>query len=193
MAWAIVKNNEIKSIINSPRAITIDGIQHPETIFIYWTNEEKKAVGIYDFVEIDATPDNRFYWQGSETISIDNAKGIVTKQYGKTEKNLEDVLDENNIVTSKGVKTTAKETVKNMAAGMLQSSDWYVVRFAETGTPIPTEIAEYRAAVRSKSNEMETAINNATSIEDIIELYKNTDTTIGVLNDWPIIPDILKK
>ena len=39
----ITTNNEI---ISSPRGITINEIQHPQTIFQYWSKEELAAIGI---------------------------------------------------------------------------------------------------------------------------------------------------
>jgi len=37
---------------------------------------------------------------------------------------------------------------KAEALAYLASTDWYVVRFAETGAPIPGEVTEKRAAAR---------------------------------------------
>lgn len=37
---------------------------------------------------------------------------------------------------------------KAEAQAYLNSTDWYVVRFAETGTPIPDEVSTGRAAAR---------------------------------------------
>lgn len=34
------------TIINSPRGITIDGVQHPQSIFKFWTKAELASIGI---------------------------------------------------------------------------------------------------------------------------------------------------
>lgn len=34
------------TIINSPRGITIDGIQHPQSIFEFWSKSELASIGI---------------------------------------------------------------------------------------------------------------------------------------------------
>ena len=51
------------------------------------------------------------------------------------------------------------ETQKSDAAQILSKTDWYVTRKAEASTAIPSAIATYRAAVRTKSKEREDQIN----------------------------------
>ena len=41
-----------------------------------------------------------------------------------------------------------QEQINNEARVYLASTDWYVVRFAETGTPIPQDILDARQAAR---------------------------------------------
>jgi hypothetical protein len=38
---------------------------------------------------------------------------------------------------------------KAEAQAYLNSTDWYVVRFAETGVPVPAEVTQKRAAARA--------------------------------------------
>ena len=72
---------------------------------------------------------------------------------------------------------------------MLQSTDWYVVRKAETGAEIPAEVATYRTAVRAKSNEMEVAIDGAASVEALEALFTYTkganDVSSRPLGEFP--------
>lgn len=42
-----------------------------------------------------------------------------------------------------------KPDPKAEAQAYLNATDWYVVRFAETGVPVPTEVTTKRAAARS--------------------------------------------
>lgn len=42
-----------------------------------------------------------------------------------------------------------QEQINQEARAYLDSTDWYVVRFAETGTPIPQDILAARQAARS--------------------------------------------
>ena len=48
------------------------------------------------------------------------------------------------------VHTETQENLKQQQYTELLSTDWYVVRFAERGIPIPTEILEQRQAIREK-------------------------------------------
>ena len=47
MSWAIVKNNQVIEILNGAKAVTINGIQYPSSIFGAWTKAELKNIGIY--------------------------------------------------------------------------------------------------------------------------------------------------
>ena len=48
------------------------------------------------------------------------------------------------------VQTETQEQLKQQQYTELLETDWYVVRFAERGIPIPTEILEQRQAIREK-------------------------------------------
>ena len=209
MAWALVKDGNVTAVYNAPKGITIDGIQHPRNIFTVWTKAQKKAIGIYDYNLVGANVDDRFYTQGGSTTVVDNDAGTVTVTYSKNNKELADVNavdsdgnpvldDDGNQIVTKGLKSQRKEQVKQQAAGLLQGSDWYVVRAAEGGAAVPDAVATYRAAVRTKSGEMETAIDNAADMNAFVALHNSTgsvadgDFVEAVLNDWPVVPDILK-
>ena len=53
-------------------------------------------------------------------------------------------------VKVEGLKTILIRTVKAQAAGILQDTDWYIVRKADAGTAVPSAITTHRAAVRTK-------------------------------------------
>ncbi len=67
----------------------------------------------------------------------------------------------------------------------------YVTRKAETATAIPSAILDYRAAVRTASGAIETAIVGATTLEALMALYDVPVDSEGVptgnapINDWP--------
>ena len=74
----------------------------------------------------------------------------------------------------------------------MAQTDWAVIRNADTGDAIPANIATYRAAIRSKATEMETAITAAADTDAIAALFltytvndDGTTTKTGVLFDWP--------
>ena len=198
--WAMVKAGQVTAIYNRPKAITIDGIQHPAAIFTSWTKDQKKAIGIYDYSEVNASPDNRYYKQGTSETVVDDSAGTVVKTWTPAAKDLADkseTVDGETVVTL-GVKSNEKDRVKNVAASLLQGSDWMVIRAAEGGTAVPSAVATYRAAVRTKSNSMETAIDDASDTAAMIALdtttyHANGDiNAVATLQDWPEVPEALK-
>ena len=165
-----------------------------------WSAEQLVANGIYEVVYDNTNlKDPRFYNNGAESFTF--ANDVVTASYaaavGKTIDDVDAVDQEGNaildsdgvqIITS-GVKTNEKNQIKAQAAGQLQSTDWYVVRHAESAAAIPANVSTFRTAVRTKSNEMETAIDNATTIEAVEALFTYTkgadDVSSRPLGEWP--------
>jgi hypothetical protein len=165
-----------------------------------WSAEQLAANGIYEVVYDNSNLKNdRFYINGAESFTF--ANDTVTASYavavGKTLDDVNEVdedgnalLDDSGVqVVTPGLKTKEKNQIKAQAAGLLQSTDWYVVRHAESETAIPANVSTYRAAVRTKSNEMETAIDGAASAEALEALFTYTagadDVTSRPLGEWP--------
>ena len=153
--------------------------------------------GVYEVI-YDTTnlKDSEYYINGAETFTFANDQ--VTASYAPaTPKKLEDtnevkedgtpLLDQNGKqVVTKGLKSNHVARIKSQAAGLLSSTDWYVIRNAESQAAIPANILTYRAAVRVKSNEMEALINAVTSVEQLADLYKyDIDTKTRPLGDFP--------
>ena len=196
--WAMVKAGQVTAIYPRPKALTIDGIQHPAAIFTAWTKDQKKAIGIYDYSEVNANPNSRYYKQGTSETVVDDSAATVVKTWSNVAKDLADTGSKGDDNYSPGVKTEEKLKVKVQAEGLLQGSDWMAIRAAEGGTAVPSAVATYRAAVRTKSNSMETAIDNASDIAAVIALdtstyHANGDiNVVATLQDWPEVPDALK-
>ena len=160
-----------------------------------WSAEQLAANGIYEVVyDHSNLKDERFYINSAE--SFDFANDTVTASHSAaTGKALDDVnaTDEDGVeldpvVVISGVKSIEKNQIKSQANSLLQSSDWYVVRHSETATEIPANVSTYRTAVRTKANEMETAIDGAATIEAVEALftYINTGTEENPVNARPI-------
>ena len=47
--WALVESGNVTTIYTRPKAITLNGIQHPRNIFTVWSAAELKAIGIYSY------------------------------------------------------------------------------------------------------------------------------------------------
>jgi hypothetical protein len=196
--WAMVKAGQVTAIYPRPKALTIDGIQHPAAIFTAWTKDQKKAIGIYDYSEVNANPNSRYYKQGTSETVVDDSAATVVKTWSNVAKDLADTGSKGDDNYSAGVKTNEKNMVKSTAASLLEASDWMVIRAAEGGTAVPSAVTTYRAAIRTKSNSMETAIDNASDMAAVIALdtttyHANGDiNVVATLQDWPEVPDALK-
>ena len=164
-----------------------------------WSAEQLAANGIYEVVYDNTNlKDDRFYINGAESFTFANdtvtasytaAVGKALDDVNEVDENGDALLDDDGVqVVTPGLKTNEKNQIKAQAAGLLQSTDWYVVRNAESSTAIPANVSTYRAAVRTKSNEMETAIDGAASAEALEALftYINTGTEANPVNARPI-------
>jgi hypothetical protein len=190
--FAVVTDGTITSFPKGNKGITIDDIQYPKAIYSLWTEAERNAIGVYT-VEIDETnrKDETFYI--NTDISYAFGSGKVTGSYGTaTAKAIADVnevdedgealldSDGNQIVTY-GLKTKYKNQFNTQAAGLLLPTDWYVIKATEVSDyTVPSAITTYRAAVRTKVNAMETAIDGCANVEALITLLEYTTDSDGV-------------
>ena len=168
-----------------------DGTLQPKNWQI-WSEDEKKAAGISEVV-MQSFPDQRLY------TSSHNADGSVAStvkalaDVNAVDKDGKAILDsDGNQVVTPGVKSSLKNEVKNQQASLLFQTDWAVVRKADKGTAIPSNIQTWRDAIRTKATEMETAIDNAANTDAVEALFVKwtTDsdgktTKSGILYDWP--------
>ena len=192
--WGLVESGSITKIINKPRAMVIGDIQYSRNIFSSrWTNEEREAIGIYE-VEFDNSNKKDEQWYINTNESFAFAGGKITASYGsatakahadtlytnqdKTDDLIPDGKDVGDVKTE-GLKTIKIREVKKQAAGILQDTDWYIVRKADAGTAVPSAITTHRAAVRTKAAEMETAITNASDTPALETLYTYTKQEDG--------------
>ena len=186
--YALITDGSIAKYLSGNRGITIGDIQYPQNIFTVWTAAEKEAIGIYEVIQNNAKKkDEEYYINTNQTFTYDADAGTVTATYGDaTAKAHADTLftedDEDNglgtegEVKVKGLKTLRIENIKQQAAGILQDTDWYIVRKADANTAVPSAITTYRAAVRTKCAAMETLITNASNTPAIETLYTYVNT-----------------
>ena len=191
--FALVESGSITKMLSGNRGITLGDVQYPQAIFTLWSAAEREAIGIYE-VEYDNTHKKDEQWYINTNQSFAFAGGKVTASYGTatakahadtlwTEQNKTDgeIPEGKDVgdVASEGLKTQLIRTVKLQAAGILQDTDWYVVRKADAGTAVPSAITTHRAAVRTKCAEMETAITNAADTSALETLYTYTEQEDG--------------
>ena len=173
--WALVESDNVTQVFTRPKGMTIGEVNYPSNIFMLWTASELEAIGIYEIVIDNTNLKNQEYYINTNQ-SFDFADGVVTASYGTaTAKAIDDVTDEDGNVT-RGLKYNHKQIINQQAGGLLQDTDWMVVRAAEGGTAVPSDIATWRAAVRTKSNDMCTMIDGAADVDALAALYTYTNT-----------------
>ena len=201
--WALVEDNAITKIINNPKAMVIGDTRHSKNIFSFrWTNEEREAIGLYEIVIDNSNRRDESYYINTNQ-SFDFADGVVTASYGTaTPKELDDrnATDEagvelDPVVVIEGLKTQHKKVIKNQASGLLAPTDWYVLKATDVAEySVPSAVSTFRTNVRTRSNEMETAIDNAADVDALKALYEyvNTGTEENPvmerpLGEWPVL------
>jgi len=218
--WALVENNSITRFYTRPTAITVGfvaatyhtenvlyvegdkpfpdseisigdikiaigdlktprlGTNYPANIMSMWTASELEAIGIYEVVEDNTNLRDEYYINGAESFTF--ASGVVTKSYGTaTAKNLDDL------------KAGEKLAVNRDAGSRLFVYDWYTIRAADGGTAVPSAVATYKTAIRTKSNEMCTLIDNAANVDALAALYvfNDDDPPVQPIGVWPTLEE----
>ncbi len=193
--FALVESGSITKYFSGNRGITIADNQYPKEIFTLWTKSEREAIGIYE-VEMDESKRKDEEWYTNTNITYSFGSGKVTGAYGDatakahadtlyTAQDETDGLGTEGEVKTRGLKYYLIETVKKQAAGILQDTDWYVIRKADAGTAVPSAITTHRAAVRTKAASMETAITNASDTPALETLYTRDSDGVRPLGELP--------
>jgi len=200
---AIITDGSISKIINHPKRLVIGDVQYPAKIFSVWTASELAAIGIYEITFDDSNKkDETYYINTNQTYTYDADAGTVTAAYGDatakahadvdevwTQEEIDDGFapdgtsdgdakndsDGNQIIT-RGLKYNLIKIIKAQVAGILQDTDWYILRKADANTDVPSAITTFRAAVRTKGAAMETLITNASDTPAIETLYTYVNT-----------------
>ena len=190
-------------MLNGRQGVTVDGVQHPRTIFTLWTEAERNAIGIYT-VDIDESKRKNEQWYKNTNITYAFDGSKVTGSYGDaTAKAHADTkwtqaqIDageapegaDTNTVAVEGLKTKLIRDVKKKAQSQLNITDWYITRKAEKDTAIPSAISTHRDAVRTKQAEMETAITNASDTPALETLYARNSEGVRPIGDIPSLED----
>jgi hypothetical protein len=167
--WALVESDNVTQVYTRPKGLTIGEVNYPSNIFMLWTSSELEAIGIYEIVIDNSNlKSQEYYINTNQTFAF--ADGVVTASYGTataraiadtlyTAQDETDGLGTEGDVKTPGLKTNYKAVINQQAGGLLQNTDWMVVRAAEGGTAVPSDITTWRAAVRTKANAMQVQID----------------------------------
>ena len=139
-----------------------DGIQRPANWLRLSTERDRELLGITWVAETNQVWDQRFYW------GYDSDNNLIPKQ-------LDDVTDDDGDNTT-GLKTLWKAKQNDIAASLLASSDWRVIKAKETSTNIPSTWKTYRAAVRTACNTRQSEIDACSDVAALKELLFGSAT-----------------
>ena len=215
--WARIEDNKIVEYYNQKKSIVLNNVRYSSQIFTIWTDAQRKDLGILPIVISGSHLDTRYYIEKdySDAIAGDGNSVIRTIGVKDSDRNLNDVnevwtqseiddgqapdgtsvndpkLDKDgNQMITRGLKYNAIQKVKTQQAGFLAQTDWYIIRKADAGTAIPSNIQTWRNAIRTDATEIETAITNAADMDAFIALHTDTykeDGTVDVVarvNRW---------
>jgi hypothetical protein len=157
---------------------THNDIQYPANWIRLASQEDKSAIGM----TWEADPvraDDRYYWGGD----INNPKALDDKEeidkdgnpaYVKVLSKDSDgnsvMIDSSERLISKGLKSNFIAQIKHTAGSILAQTDWMVIRKAERDVDLPTTIANYRASIVTKADQLEAKIKAVKSVEELASL-----------------------
>ena len=203
--WARIEDNKIVEYYDRKQSIVLNNVRYSSQIFTIWTDAQRKDLGIVPVVISGSHLDTRFYIEKdhSDAIAGDGNSVIRTIGVKAADRALEDVnevwtqdeIDNNeapdgtnandpkldadgNQIITRGLKYNAIQKVKIQQAGFLAQTDWYIIRKADAGTAIPSNIQTWRNAIRSDATAIETAITNAADMNAFIALHTDTYKTV---------------
>jgi len=201
--WARIESNNIVEYYDRKQSIVLNNVRYSSQIFTIWTDAQRKDLGILPIVISGSHLDTNYYIEKnhSDAIAGDGNSVIRTIGVKAADRKLEneDAVDEDgnklkdkdgNQVINYGLKHNAIQKVKKQQEGFLAQTDWYIIRKADAGTAIPSNIQTWRNAIRSDATAIETAITNAADMTAFIALHNDTykeDGTVDVVarvNRW---------
>ena len=140
--------SETLGTIKTPRALTVNGIQHPSNIFRAWSSQELADIGIYP-ARVE-TPDSRYWNTGAESYTLTDGEYVIS--YASTEKDVA------------SLKTDVIGKINAHVGSLLSSSDWRVIREADGGTAVSDDWKTYRNEVRAHGNSLESGVEAFASV-----------------------------
>ena len=187
--WAKLNSggDTIEEIIVNMKGMSVDGINHPKALFTLWTDAERKVIGIVPVTTSGSHLDTTYYIEKDPTYTIASDKSSVIRTIGvkDVDKDLEDVneVDENGIQNIiRGLKYNAIQNIKAQQSEYLTKTDWYIIRKADNGTAIPSNIQTWRDAIRSDATRIENAITAAVTMDQFIALHTSTYNENGTVD-----------
>jgi len=163
--WALIVDGSINRFFKVPTAFKhpTTGNQYPRNWITLASDSEKAAIGLIEVTYSGSYGDSDYYINAESAPVYNASAGTVVITKSKTARDL---------TTLKADKTSEIETSVNAS---MSTTDWYVVRKAETNTAIPSNVTAFRTAARLVCNSIKTAIGSASDLAGLIAIYTNAD------------------
>ena len=127
------------------------------------TASELTDAGLFDVI-IDENYDSRIHTLGE--IYWDSGALVFRK-------------DAEDITWSESLSELKEKRINNfkgLIGSKLAATDWYIIRNADNGTEVPTDVAEARQALRDQSDSVESEINALTTKKKVMQYdFPNID------------------
>ena len=179
--WARIMGNQLVDIIHQPKAMTINDVQYPKSIFgLAWTNEERKALGIVPY-EYEGSYISNMFYSTSEAAPVVEEDRVVVRRT-QSANNIDDI------------KSAMKNNVSKTLAGYLEQTDWIVIREQDNGTAKPSDLAKWRTDLRAKAVALETAIDDKTDVAGLEAMtvftkeMEDAGKKASEFHEWPENP-----
>ena len=179
--WAIIMGSQLVEIINQPKAMTINNVQYPKSIFTRsWTDEERKALGIVPYVYEGNRIENMFYTSSDSAPVVETDRVVVTRT--NTARDIDDI------------KATMKNHVSDVLSNYQTQTDWIVIREQDNGTAKPADLAKWRTDLRAKAVALETAIDDKSDVAGLeamtvfTEEMREAGKLASEFDEWPVNP-----
>ena len=201
--WARIENNNIVEYYDRKQSLLLNDVRYSSQIFTIWTDAQRKELGIVPIVISGSHLNTKYYIEHnhSDAISEDGNSVIRTIGVKAADHKLEDIdvvdeegeplLDRDGVQRiTRGLKYNAIQKVKQQQGYFLTRTDWYIIRKADNGTTIPSDIQTWRDAIRTDATRIENAIIAVSTMDQFIALHENTYNedetvnTIATINSW---------
>jgi hypothetical protein len=157
--FALVKAGQVTKEIAGGPYTNDDGVQYPSNIFSVWSKDELKELGIYTI-------------QDDSSVVVDTKVEKLTSEFSYT-------INEDHVLKThvkidldiNVVKTETINSIKLTQNNNLGEYDWCYIRKMDKGTDVPTNVQNYRDAVRTAGDKMITDITAVTDKAGFQALY----------------------
>ena len=178
--FALVKAGQVIKELKGGPYTDEAGTQYPASIFSVWSVDELISINIYPLLHTSNNLDAKVEREtGSYEYTINDKS--VSKLKAKSDLDIDKV------------KSTEISLVKNTQNTILSSSDLYYIRKTDKGTAIPTDVQNYRDAVRTAGDKMVTditAVSDKAGFQALYPIWNEDRENIGgTLGIWPYAED----